>query len=161
MKYQEFQPTGFDSRGLGLPDRQDWRVLESVSRTRDSSLLAESNFEVACNILGEENEDSYEVHRFGHWGPGWFEIIIINPGNRAAMAAADDIERALADYPVLDDSDYSRRQYEAVQETWAQASIKDRLYYLSRSGGGCSMFAARRDEVPETNHGLENAMGVE
>ena len=160
MKYQEFRPTGFDPRGLGLPDRQDWRVLE-VLCTRDSSLLDESNFEVACAILGEESEDSYEVHRFGHWGPGWYEIIISNPENAQAMAAADGIERALADYPVLDDQDYSRRTWEAVQETWARASIKDRLYYLSRSGGGCSMFAARRDEVPETNHGLEHAMGVE
>lgn len=160
MKYQEFRPTGFDPRGLGLPDRQDWRVLE-VFRNRDSSLLGESNFEIACNILGEESEDSYEVHRFGHWGPGWFEIILVNPENAQTMAAADEIERALADYPVLDDGDYSRRTWEAVQETWQRASIKERLYYLSRSGGGCSMFAVRRDEVPETNHGLEQAMGVE
>lgn len=33
--YSQFRPT--DSKGLGLPDRQDWLVL-GVARTRDSGL---------------------------------------------------------------------------------------------------------------------------
>ena len=26
-RYRDFAPTGFDSKGLGLPDQQDWFVL--------------------------------------------------------------------------------------------------------------------------------------
>lgn len=108
--YGEFRPTSLDPAGLGLDDQQHWLVLPT-SRTRDSDELAESNFATALEILGGEGED-VEVHRFGHWGPGWFEIIIVRPDTDAAAEAAS-IECALADYPVLDDEDYSRREWEA------------------------------------------------
>jgi len=62
--YREFSPTQFDTKGLGLDDRQDWLVA-SVSRTRDSDCLAESNFETALKSLGGEGDD-VEVHRFSH-----------------------------------------------------------------------------------------------
>jgi hypothetical protein len=75
--YSEHQPTGFDRAGAFLPDRQDWLVAP-VSRTRDSGPIDESNFQCFLDALGDESE-SVEVHRFGHWGPGWYEIIIIDP----------------------------------------------------------------------------------
>jgi hypothetical protein len=80
--YSQYRPTGFDSRGLGLPDRQDWLVLP-VIQTRDSGPLEQSNFASALKAVGGESE-TVEVHRFGHWGPGWFEIIIVAPGSEAA-----------------------------------------------------------------------------
>lgn len=116
QKYAEFQPTQFDCRGLGLPRRQDWLVLEGVVQTRDSGPLAESNFAVALESLGGEGRN-VEVHRFNHWGPGWFEIILIRPGS-PQVAIAEDIERSLADYPLLDDEDHNRRELEAYYESW-------------------------------------------
>jgi len=111
--YSEYRPTGFDPSGLGLDDRQTWLVLP-VIRTRDSGPLEESNFDAAVKSLGGESE-TLEIHRFGHWGPGWFEIAIIDPSR---AAEGEQIESALADYPVLDDSDLSEREYEAAQESW-------------------------------------------
>ena len=110
-RYGDFRPTVFDPCGLGLEDRQDWLVL-GVSRTRDSEALTESNFESATKTLGGEGEN-VEIYRFGHWGPGWFEIIIIRPGSKEADVG-EEIEGALADYPVPDDEDYSQRESEAT-----------------------------------------------
>lgn len=115
-KYSEFAPTGFDCRGLGLPDQQNWLVAP-VSRTRDSGPLDESNFECALAQLGGESED-VQIHRFSHWGPCWFEIILINPERRDLVSKAEEIEASLEDYPVLDDEDHSRREWEAYEESW-------------------------------------------
>jgi hypothetical protein len=59
--------------------------------------------------------DTVEIHRFGHWGPGWFEIMILDPKHESAV---DDIERALADYPVLDDEKMSKIEIEQQREAW-------------------------------------------
>ena len=83
--YGEFRPTAFDPKGLGLQEQQDWMVLPTY-QTRDSEHLTKSNFEAALEMLGGEGDD-VEVHRFGHWGPGWFEIIIVRPGTDALVKA--------------------------------------------------------------------------
>lgn len=114
--YSQFRPTPFDVRGLGLENRQDWLVAP-VSHNRDSEHLDESNFAAALKALGGESE-TVEVHRFGHWGPGWFEIIIIDPADESRVKIAEDIEAALEDYPVLDEEDWSRREYESYTDSW-------------------------------------------
>ena len=120
QRYGDFQPTGHDPRGLGLQDQQDWLVLPT-GRTRDSEEREVSNFETAMKILSPDDEDGddVETHRFGHWGPGWFEIIIVRPGT-AAAERAEDIEAALDSYPILDDEDCSRREWEAHSERVSQ-----------------------------------------
>ena len=124
--YSEFQPTGFDPRGLGLEDQQDWLVLP-CGRNRDSGPLDESNFHSALKSLGGESE-TVEVHRFGHWACGWFEIIVVHP-DRASEA--EKIEGALADYPVLDDSDYSEREWDVITESWGNFDFEDCKRYLA------------------------------
>src|SRR5262245_1540254 len=123
--YRDFAPTGFDRKGAFLDDdQQDWLVVP-VIRTRDSGPLEQSNFESAWALISDaavlDNELSADSHRFGHWGPGWFEIIIVRPGSHAAVAA-EDIERRLEDYPVLNDDDFSEREYEQAVETWQNFS---------------------------------------
>jgi hypothetical protein len=100
--------------GLGLSDRQDWLVLP-CSRTRDSEALDRANFDAALESLGGWS-DTVETHRFGHWGPGWFGLILVKPGTEAERIARE-IESALADYPVLDDerlSEYERDDHDAT-----------------------------------------------
>jgi len=111
--YKDFRPTQFDSAGLALDSQQDWLVL-TVTRTRDSEALEQSNFRTALEILGGES-DTCEVHRFGHWGPGWFEIILLHP-DRAQEA--DEIEGALAHYPILSDDDHSELEAEETMSSW-------------------------------------------
>lgn len=97
------------------PDMSEY--LTGPSHTRDSDHMAESNFQTALEMLGGEDEDAgVEVHRFGHWACGWFEQIMVRTDNKQAAQELYKIYQALEDYPLLDDSDYSERQYEAQQD---------------------------------------------
>ncbi len=142
--YNEYRPTVFDNKGAFLRAQGNWLVVP-VIRTRDSGPLAESNFETALQSLGGES-DNVEVHRFGHWGPGWFEIIIVKPESEQA-AIAVDLENALADYPVLDDADYSEREWNEIQQAWDTMDVRERAPICAKHG--ISIFAARRDEIPQ------------
>lgn len=131
--YSQWSPTQFDPCGLALPDRQSWLVAP-VIRTRDSECLEESNFASALESLGGES-DTVEVHRFGHWANGWFEIIIVAPDSPAATEA-ESIERSLEDYPVLDDTDLSNREYEAYLQEWEHGLLwRDFLRLLKKEFG--------------------------
>ena len=127
--YKEFRPTQFDSH-ITIENRENW-FIASVTHNRDSGALTRSNWEVFVKMLGNENEDNYEIHRFGHWGPGWFEIILINPDNEQLIKIGNDIENALADYPVIDDEHFSRTEYEEACEVWRNCyNIKERIGYI-------------------------------
>jgi hypothetical protein len=151
MKYSEFQPTGFDPCGLGLDNRQDWLVVP-VSYTRDSGPLDESNFVTALDMLGGESA-TCEVHRFGHWGPGWFEIILVHPDREDAVA---EIESRLEDYPLLDEEDYSQKQYDEIMEAWDNMSLQERIDFAVENGHSC--FAARTDNPFDVNNDRGDAV---
>jgi hypothetical protein len=144
QRYHDFQPTGFDCKGLALPDQQDWLVVP-VARNRDSGCLDESNFAVALKCLGGES-DTVQVHRFGHWANGWFEIIIVQPGTPAAKEA-ESIEASLSDYPVLDDSDFSDREYAYAETVWSNMRLRDRVEMAPKYG--YHVMASRRDVLPQ------------
>lgn len=133
LTYSKFRPTGFDPAGAFLPDRQDWLVMP-VGQNRDSDALSQSNFASALEMLGGESE-TVEVHRFGHWGPGWFEIIIIDPRDSARVKVAEEIDACLADYPILDESDFSRRENEEYQEAWEHGLASDFSRLLGKALG--------------------------
>jgi len=129
--YAEFSPTQFDSTGLGLIDQQNWLVAP-VSQTRDSGPLDRANFDATLRILGGESE-TVEVHRFGHWGPGWFEIILINPADEIRVKDAQETEDALSDYPIVDESLLSEYESEECASTWEKCfDAADRLAYFRR-----------------------------
>lgn len=112
-RYGEWSPTGFDPRGLALPDRQDW-IVAPCMLTRDSGSLEKANWRAQLAELGGESE-SVEVHRFGHWACGWFEIALVAP-ERADQVEA--LERTLEDYPVLDDNALAEAELEDEDESW-------------------------------------------
>lgn len=148
-RYADWAPTAFDRRGAFLDeDRDNWLVLP-VIQTRDSGPLYRSNFEVAQRSLAEVDpeENDHECHRFGHWGPGWFEILIVRPDTAAAADAAE-MESALADYPVLDEMSLSELELDEAIETWQNASMNYRVEMCRRAG--VSIFAARRNELPDS-----------
>lgn len=114
--YSEFRPTQFD-RHISIDSKEHWLVLPT-GRNRDSNILTESNFELALQMLGGES-DTVDVHRFGRWAHGWFEIIIVDPESPQAKIA-EDIERSLEDYPVLSDDHYSNKMIEAQADSFAE-----------------------------------------
>jgi hypothetical protein len=147
--YKEFRPTAFDSAGAFLPDRQDWYVAP-VSQTRDSGPLDQSNFQTFTALLtdrvGPEGA-TWEIHRFGHWGPGWFEVVIVQPGT-AAFDAAVDAATSLLDYPVLDENDWCEREDAEAQARWTDMDVPERVEVMHRGEQDASIFAARRDDLP-------------
>lgn len=145
QRYKDYQPTIFDQKGYLLDDQQHWLVLP-VMQTRDSEDLELSNFTTALNLLGGES-DNVEVHRFGHWGPGWFEIIIINPADTELFKIATGIESALADYPCLDEEDYLKREFEHMCQLWNEYLISDRVDCCQKAG--ISIFSARLNDLPQ------------
>lgn len=82
------------------------------SQHRDSKILAQSNFACALEMLGGEGKH-VEVARSGHWAVGWVECILVNPKSKRKLAIAYDIVTSLEDYPVLNEDDYSEREYES------------------------------------------------
>jgi len=148
-KYQYFRPTEFDPAGAFLPERHEWLVVP-CGRTRDSDPLAESNFASALKALGGESE-TVEVHRFGHWGPGWFEIIIVDPAS-PQKEIAEGIEAKLADYPILNEDDFSEREWAEATEVWKHCfNLKERVKLCAEAG--VSIFAARHEWIPQEDNG--------
>lgn len=114
QKLSEFAPTGFDPKGVGPDEYQDWLVV--VGQNRDSGHLAQSNFTAALSELGGDGPN-VALLNFGHWACGWFELIVVRPDTPEATRA-QELRDALEDYPVLDDEDYSRREWEDYEEYW-------------------------------------------
>ena len=136
--YKTFRPTAFDSSGLDCRDQQDWFVAPCTVN-RDSDALQRSNWEVMVKSLKETDPDEadWEIHRFGHWANGWFEVVLLRPES-AAHLDAESMAQALEDYPVLDEMHWSELEWDEAAEIWANFySDTDRVDYL-RSQGHCA-----------------------
>lgn len=86
-------------------------------RHRDSDLLAESNLAVFERELAEFSEDAWFEH-VNCWAYGWRVELVIRPMRDGQYTQAFrkfvELQCALSDYPVLDDFDYSQREYDAA-----------------------------------------------
>ena len=130
--YADWAPTSYDHKGLGCEEQQDWHV-STIETNRDADVLQESNWEVQLReleALGESAADDWSVESFSHWGPGWLRIVLVRPGS-AAHRLVTELSLAVADYPVLDDEDFSERETEAANQHWACMSQDERLEYMA------------------------------
>lgn len=112
-RFADTRPTAFDRRHGSFADAEphaQWFVV--LGQNRDSNALDKSNFECATDTLKACGEDAYTIHRFGHWGCGWYEVLIVNNENEKACMEADNLLCALSDYPCLDDEHYSAKMCE-------------------------------------------------
>ena len=141
QKYREYKPTMFDPVGLNLEDRQDW-VVCATGHNRDSELWKHSNFDAAISILGGES-DTVEIHRFSHWSCGWLEIILVHPSRDSEVSA---IEERLDNCSLLDEEDYSNRQWESAYALWDRLPLQQRIALCGKEN--ISIFAARHARIP-------------
>lgn len=126
-RYAQWSPATNDATGLAIPDRQDWLVAPCIS-TRDDCCLAESNWGILTRDVEAADEDGedHEVHRFGYWACGWFEILLVRPDSKAAEVAAG-IEERLNEYAILDEEDLCEREMLARTELWETLSLAERI----------------------------------
>lgn len=119
------EPDNF-SAGADNPiakDPEHW-CLGPVIRTRDSGLLEQSNAAALVKALEAlpKFAGEWSLEEATHWGCGWVEHLsfrlLDDNGNPTAIYAwlAEWFTRLLEDYPVADDDDYSRREFEATLE---------------------------------------------
>lgn len=91
----------------------------TFGHSRDSGLLEESNWETITKDLEERYPNDVEVVGFGHFAVGWIEefaVRMLDSKGRVTRAARAALEwhDKLENYPVADEEDHSRREYEAT-----------------------------------------------
>lgn len=115
----------FDSfvwfRNSEIEQPEDWGI--HYTHHRDSGLLDQSNAayfrkELIKFTEGDDPDVAFESHN--HWAVGYIEGFSIRAYRDGqitdAFKAFHEIKAALAAYPILDDADYSHREYEATIE---------------------------------------------
>lgn len=143
--HESMKTGGIDSYSNFMGDPEEYKDLYVLlSRSRDSDILTESNFDCALESLGGES-DNVQVHRFGHWACGWFELLMIK-GNTKEFNKAEEIEGSLENYPVLNDSDCFEREWDAKTEYWQEMDLSERIELCVNND--YSIFAAHSQSIP-------------
>ena len=115
------ESVGFDgpgnyagSRCAEIAAEHGWQSVGAgpVGQSRDSDPLEESNYRVIFADLRERFGGAVADVRMGHWAVGWHEAIIFDSSRADVVSAVLEWSRALADYPVADESDYSELEFE-------------------------------------------------
>ena len=140
MLYSHHTPTAFDNH-ISIEDRENWLVAP-CTRNRDSDVFTRANFEAQLSWLNKKNCE-FEVHSFGHWACGWYEIVLVHPSHAEIV---EEIEGSIEDYPVLDEDLYSSMQYNEAQDLWYNMSVRGRIALVANAG--MSIFSARSAYVP-------------
>lgn len=102
-----------------LPLGETWAL--TFGHSRDSEILEESNWDVVTGDLSKRFPKDTEVVEFGHFAVGWIEEFAVRMLDKkghatAAARAALKWAKKLEDYPVADEEDVSRREFEATIE---------------------------------------------
>jgi hypothetical protein len=130
-----------------------------ATQNRDSDALARSNYRRILSDLQalpypDDMEPPAYDFRAGHWAVGWVEYIIVSStAPDDTIIAAAEIVAALSDYPVYDEEDYSELEYSEACDYWARCSVRERAHMIAESRCGASIFAARRDYLPNDDNG--------
>lgn len=122
VKYAHLTPWTRPANYLGA-EWHGWYL--AYGRNRDSDILTNSNFDGILAALKElpdqddgEGNSTLQVVCENHWACGWVEWIAIHESDAARLGLADELRWKLEDYSVLDEYDFSQREYEAYQEAW-------------------------------------------
>ena len=116
-------PTEFDGPRNYAGHREFPGMLCAYGRNRDSDILRNSNFDAFLAALGGEGEN-VEVVRVGHWACGWCEYIGVREGSPQSEIAEALLEK-LDIYPVLNEDDFSNREWEDYAAGWKEYGAKD------------------------------------
>lgn len=116
-------------RDRDLQDADQWAIV--YTHHRDSGLLDQSNATVIAQAMepfteGDDPDVVFESH--SHWAVGHVDgmsIRVYRDGQiTEAFRSYHELAQRLADYPVLDEEDYSRRELEATLANIPDAAWK-------------------------------------
>lgn len=97
---------------------------------RDSDLLDESNEHAIEEALSEFPETDVWHESHSHWAVGHTNALVIRCIDAEGMPTEafkvlHELAMSLADYPVLDEDDFSDRQCETADKAWDDYGVKD------------------------------------
>ncbi|HEY1598844.1 MAG TPA: hypothetical protein VGG64_04535 [Pirellulales bacterium] len=108
-------------RDKELEDPDAWAIV--YTSNRDSGLLDHSNAQVIAQALEpftEADDPDVVVESHSHWAVGHvdgFSIRVFRNGQiTEAFKVYHELAQQMADYPILDESDYSERELDATFE---------------------------------------------
>lgn len=106
-------------RAIELDGPDSWAII--YTKHRDSALLNQSNAAAIMKVMreyanGDDPDVVFESH--SHWAVGYisgFSIKVFRDGELTpAFVQYHELAISLAEYPILDESDYGNREYEAT-----------------------------------------------
>jgi hypothetical protein len=115
-----------------LDDGDNWAIF--YTHNRDSALLAQSNADAiskAMESFTEGDDPDVVMESHSHWAVGHvdgFSIRVYRNGEiTPAFKTYHELSEQLADYPILNEEDYSERELEATLENISDAAwrVKD------------------------------------
>jgi len=112
------------SRSYDLEDADRWCIWYTSSR--DAGLLEQSNekvFKERFRPFSEGDDPDVVLEQHSHWAVGHldgFSVRVCRPDGSITQAFSVfcDIKEALESYPILDEEDYTEREYEATLENY-------------------------------------------
>jgi hypothetical protein len=129
-----------------IADPDNWAII--YTHNRDSGLLDQSNAEAiteAMTPFSETDDPDLVFENHNHWAVGHvdgFSIRVYRDGQITdAFRTYHDLAERLADYPVLDEEDYSRREYEATLSNLTDAAWRLKHEYELPDGWESDVFS--------------------
>jgi hypothetical protein len=102
-------------------DGEEFAIV--YTNSKGSELIEQSNAAIIAAAL-EPFEESGDVipECHNHWACGWIEGFAIRVSRDGELTAAAktwiELSKRIADYPVLDEDDYYKREHDAQDEAW-------------------------------------------
>jgi hypothetical protein len=142
-------------RGRELNDAENWTII--YTHNRDSGLLDQSNAAAIAEAMDTftkgKNPDAVPEHHH-HWACGWADgfSIRVYRGHRITRAfkAYHALAQRLAQYPLLDEDDFSRREYEATLANLPDAAWKLKNDYELPDNWEPAVYGWLSDNYPES-----------
>lgn len=115
MYSEPMEPIGSHDGFAYFGEREGWLIAEA--QHRDSEALERSNFHCFTRAMEDidPSGEHYAVESMNHWAVGWVEYLLVEPGS-ACEAVAIECRERLADYPVLDEENWSNEEYAEALE---------------------------------------------
>ncbi|MDB5350143.1 MAG: hypothetical protein JWN86_1390 [Planctomycetota bacterium] len=137
-------------RARDLDDADNWAIL--YTHNRDSDLLDESNAAAIAKALtpyseSDDPEVVFESH--SHWAVGHvdgFSIRVFKDGDiTEAFRTYHGLAERLAEYPILDEGDYGKREHDATIENIDDAAWRVKRDYELPEGWQGDVFSWFRE----------------
>ena len=132
--WKRFGPVSSGTESVRFADSDNWAII--YTHNRDSGLLTMSNADVIAKAMEpftETDDPDVVMESHDHWAVGHvdgFSIRVYRDGDLTeAFKTYHDLMEQIDGYPILDEEDYSNREYEATLENIEDAAWRTKHEY--------------------------------